>query len=276
MRRMQFQGVQPTVVSYNALVTVSHLLLQHAGLVGMFTTHHPPPLLQAYAKEGNWQGAEDVLRRILADPHCEPPTTTTYNLVINAYATKGQVSTGLVWLGLGGEGRFSVCLCSLVGCLSFCFCWELGGWLGVCFLGVCVGVLDGWSCACVCWVVGVVCVRVCVCVFLIFFCVACRRPCLASLEARRLVGVRAVCSCWLAGRLAGVRAARTPRWMDRIERPARSLTPPSTHAIPPFLLAPHQALERRRGCAGPHAGEPARNFGTQHDDLQFCYQRLYV
>lgn len=35
------------------------------------------------------QGAEDVLRRIHADPHVEP-NVTTYNLVINAYANKGH------------------------------------------------------------------------------------------------------------------------------------------------------------------------------------------
>lgn len=56
LRRMQYQGSRPNIVSYNALLT-------------------------AYAKEGQWHGAEDVLRRVHEDPHVQA-TTTTYNLLL--------------------------------------------------------------------------------------------------------------------------------------------------------------------------------------------------
>lgn len=58
------RGVDPNVITYNSVIS-------------------------AYAKEGNWQGANDVLRRMLQNQNVEP-NVTTYNAVINAYANKGH------------------------------------------------------------------------------------------------------------------------------------------------------------------------------------------
>jgi pentatricopeptide repeat protein len=46
-------------------------------------------LMSAYAANGNWQGAEDVLGRMTTESVAQP-NVVTYSSLINAYANKGR------------------------------------------------------------------------------------------------------------------------------------------------------------------------------------------
>lgn len=80
IRRMQFQGVQPTVATYNALVTVGSpsVLLHHAGLVALFIdpSTHPhcprPTPKRAIGKALRMFCAESTPTQIASRPRRRP------------------------------------------------------------------------------------------------------------------------------------------------------------------------------------------------------------